>query len=225
MENKTYIKLFRKLKDHEVFSDEKALRIFIWILLTVDYKTGKMKSGRFWAAERLDMKPRTYHKVLTERLEKRYKLVTLFSDNKKTVISVNKWHEYQGDSDTTSDNKVTTKGQQSDTTQEVKNKRSINNINRRNANVDGLLKRFEEIVGHPPTDKKPRYEAYNLSRRINKLIKELKVIGKEVEFEKVADGYFGWFSNQSYVSGVENMSTARLKFIIYSDGVKKQYGI
>jgi len=125
--NTTFIKLYRKLKYHEIIRDSTAFHIFIWILICVDYKTGSMISGRFWASSLLDIKPRTYHKAL-KRLEKKYDLVTLFSDNKKTTILVNNWGRYQGSSDTLGDNKVTTKGQQSDTNQEVKEVKEIKEV-------------------------------------------------------------------------------------------------
>jgi lipopolysaccharide export LptBFGC system permease protein LptF len=85
-----------------------------------------MKSGRFWASERLGINPITYYKIL-KRLEKKYDLVTLKSNNKNTTILVNKWHAYQDQSNNESNNQVTTKEQQSNTTQElrIKNKENI----------------------------------------------------------------------------------------------------
>lgn len=122
MDNQGWIKLYRKLEDHPIMQDATALQIFIWILMKVNYKTGELTTGRFIAAEVLKMKPRTFHKALLERVQNKYKLVTLSSDNRKTTILVNKWKLYQRDSDTSSDTQVTTKGQQSDTIQEVRSK-------------------------------------------------------------------------------------------------------
>lgn len=117
----TWIKLYRQLKDHEIMRDSIAVHIFMWILISVDYKTGKMISGRFWASSLLGIKPITYYKVL-KRLAKKYDLVTLSSNNKNTTILVKNWNKYQGDNNTSSNNKVTTKEQQSNTNQEIKNK-------------------------------------------------------------------------------------------------------
>ncbi len=122
--NNTFVKLFRKLKDHEIMRDSTATHIFIWILISVDYKTGTMISGRFWASSLLGVNPNTYHKAL-QRLEKKYDLVTLSSNNKNTVILVKNWHKYQGDGNTTDTNKVTTKYQQSNTNQEIKEIKNI----------------------------------------------------------------------------------------------------
>jgi hypothetical protein len=124
MENQTWIKLFRKIVDHDIFNDESAFRVFMWILCSCDYKTGTMKSGRFWASERLGVNPITYYKIL-KRLEKKYDLVTLQSNNKNTTILVKKWNLYQDSSNNESNNKVTTKEQQSNTTQELRIKKDI----------------------------------------------------------------------------------------------------
>lgn len=126
--NTTWIKLFRKLKDHEIMRDSLAVHVFVWILISVDYKTGSMVSGRFWASSLLGIKDTTYYKVL-KRLEKKYNLVTLSGNNKNTIVLVKNWNKYQGDSNTTSDNEVTTKGQQSNTNQEIKEIKNIYNSN------------------------------------------------------------------------------------------------
>ena len=106
--NNTWIKLYRKIIEHDVFRDESAFRVFMWILCSVDYKTGSMRSGRFWASELLGIKAPTYQKIL-KRLEEKYNLVSLKSSNKFTIILVNKWKEYQSDDITPSINKVSTK--------------------------------------------------------------------------------------------------------------------
>jgi len=108
MENETYIKLYRKLLNHDVFRDATSFRVFLWILLSVDYKNGTLISGRFWASQSLKMNPNTYYKTL-KKLEKNYNLLTLSSNNKNTLISVNNWISYQQ----SDNNKVTTKEQQS----------------------------------------------------------------------------------------------------------------
>jgi len=120
--NSGWIKIHRKIVDSDIFTDDLAFKVFMWILCTVDVKSGTKKSGRFWASEILGIKPTTYYQVL-KRLEKKYQLISLKSDNKMTTILVNKWNEYQK----TNDNKMTTNRQQNDTTQEYKNIR--NNIN------------------------------------------------------------------------------------------------
>jgi hypothetical protein len=93
----------------------------MWILCSVKYETGKMISGRFWGANILGLKDTTYYGIL-KRLEKKYDLLTLSSNNKNTVILVKNWSKYQGDTDISTDNKLTTNRQQTDTIQEERNK-------------------------------------------------------------------------------------------------------
>jgi len=125
MENNTWIKLYRKVVEHEVFHDETAFRVFIWILCTVDYKTGTKRSGRFWASSILDIKPITYYYIL-KRLEKKYDLITQESNNRYTTITVKNWKNYQLLDNNNDNNKVTTKQQQNNTTQELRIKNKEN---------------------------------------------------------------------------------------------------
>lgn len=130
-----WIKLHRIIRDHDIFKDESAFRVFMWILCSVKYETGEMTSGRFWASEILGINPNTYYAIL-KRLDKKYDLITLSSNNKNTTILVNNWLKYQRDDNTSDNNKITTKQQQNNTRQEIKNKRnkentysSINSLN------------------------------------------------------------------------------------------------
>lgn len=129
MENNGWVKLHRKAKENGMMGDHLAWTLFCWILMSVDRKSGKYLTGRYLLAEALETKPTTiYHAIL--RLSKKWKVVTLRSDNKKTEISVLNWAKYQStDSSVTqvSDIKVTTKEQQSDTIQEVENIEVKNN--------------------------------------------------------------------------------------------------
>lgn len=117
--NNTWIKIYRKIVDHDVFRDDSAFKVFIWILCSADYRTGKMISGRFWGASILGIKDTTYYGIL-KRLEKKYNLLTLSSNNKNTIILVNNWDKYQSDDDNKTDNKLTTNRQQTDTNQELR---------------------------------------------------------------------------------------------------------
>ena len=217
MDNQGWIKLYRKIGDHEIIRDAYGLQIFIWILIHVDLTTGQYTSGRFVMSEALKIKPRTLHKVVTERLQNRYHLVTLLSDNKKTTFSICKWKSYQENSDTKSDTKVTPGGQQSDTKQEVRSKKILSKDNKAfgNANINYLIELFEGQYGYKPTDRKPRQEAWNLIRAIRSTFKDY---GKEwsEEKEKVfIDKYFGWITKQEWASELQNMGTVRRKLPIY----------
>ncbi len=121
--NNGWIKLYRKSKDNPLTRDFIAWGIFTWIMLTVDRERGEMKIGRFWASEYFNLNPSTFYKAL-KRLEKKYKVVTLISNNKYTTIRLLNWAKYQSNEEVvtqSSNNKVTTKEQQSNTLQEYKN--------------------------------------------------------------------------------------------------------
>lgn len=85
--------------------------------------------------------------------------------------------------------------------------------------INKIIETFKEKVGHNPTDPKPRYEAYNLVRRIKKLIKE---VGKETtdeQINRVIERYFEWLDKQDWFINVQNMSVIRRKFEIYQQNV------
>lgn len=92
--NERYIKLYTKIIHSDIFHDEKALKVFVWILCTVDYKTGKRRFGRFNASEILDINPNTLYSVIS-RLSKKYKIINIKSNNKFSEISVLNWSKYQ----------------------------------------------------------------------------------------------------------------------------------
>lgn len=122
--NNSWVKLYRKINDNEIIGDTNALQVFVWVLTNVDRTTGKVKVGRFWLSNILNLNPSTFYKAL-KRLEKKYKVVTLTSNNKFTTISLIHWAKYQSCSDEVTqsgNNKVTTREQQSNTLQEVENR-------------------------------------------------------------------------------------------------------
>lgn len=112
------------------------MHVFLTLLLSVDSKTGSFTCGRYQMEALTGIKGSTYYKALG-RL-KFHKMVTQVSNNRYTTISICKWEEYQSSgnsqSNTSSNNKVTTKEQQSNTKQEVKNIRN-KKVSSRTANA------------------------------------------------------------------------------------------
>lgn len=120
--NVTYVKLYRKLLDNrQLWRDDTSLKVFIWLLLRVDYTTGKLETGRFVAAKDIGINPNTFYSSL-KRLEK-LKIINTKSNNKFSEISILNWHKYQSGDNTYVNNNSTTTQQQLNTIQEVKNKR------------------------------------------------------------------------------------------------------
>ena len=123
--NDGWVKFYRKTGKNNIFRhDLTAWHVFEVLMLYCDRETGKWEGGRFMLAELCDLKPTTTYKAL-KRLEKA-KMVTLSSNNKYTTIYICNWKIYQGDGNNSSNNQVTTKGQQSNTYTRIKNKELIN---------------------------------------------------------------------------------------------------
>ena len=132
MEDKSYIKLFRKLLNSPIFENEKALKIWIWCLLKATHKErlllvgqqevnlekGQFVFGRKKASEELKMSESTIYKYI--KLLEKLQMISINSNNKFSVITVEKWEEYQIE-ELKDNNKVTTKEQQSNTNKNVKN--------------------------------------------------------------------------------------------------------
>lgn len=148
----TWVKLYRKLGDNEVMRDPTALQVFIWLLLNVDKKTGEFTTGRFIGSHELNINPSTFRDAVY-RLKIKYKIIDTKSDNKKTVISLLKWAEYQEKKELTT-SLTTTKRQQSDTKQEYRIKTNTISLseNQKNAlkkeftylDIDYEYQRFRE---------------------------------------------------------------------------------
>lgn len=180
MENVSYIKLFRKLLNSPIFENEKALKIWIWCLLKATHiereqlvgqqiaklKKGEFVFGRSKASEELKMTESTVYKYI--KLLEKLQMISINSNTKFSVISIEKWEEYQVE-ELKNNNKVTTEEQQSNTNKNVKNIK--NNIS--SSNDEELKEHFEKIWEIYP-NKKGKSKAEELffkwvkGRKINK---------------------------------------------------------
>ncbi|MBO6233229.1 MAG: hypothetical protein J6N78_04140 [Clostridia bacterium] len=132
MENKSYIKLFRKLLQSPIWKNEKALKIWLWCLLKathiernqlvghtiVHLEKGQFVFGRNSASDELDMKESTVYKYI--KLLEKLQMISIKSNNKFSVVSIEKWEEYQIE-ELKNNNNITTTEQQSNTNKNVKN--------------------------------------------------------------------------------------------------------
>ncbi len=121
-----WIKLHRKLLDNPIFKNERYLKLWIYLLLRANHKPdkimwndgviditgGQFVTGRKKIAEDTGLKETTIEDILNY-LEKQHQ-IRQQKNTKFRVITLLKWDEYQNP-DTKSDNKATTKRQQSDT--------------------------------------------------------------------------------------------------------------
>lgn len=132
MEDNTWLKLYRKLLKSPIFENEKALKIWIWCLLKathtereqlvgqqiVHLEKGQFIFGREKASEELKMTESTIYKYI--KLLEKLQMISINSNNKFSVVSIEKWEDYQV-GELNNNNKVTTEEQQSNTNKNVKN--------------------------------------------------------------------------------------------------------
>lgn len=157
--------------DHNLLAnDNGAFIVFIKLLLKVDKDTGQYITGRFKLSELTNLKPTTAWDIL-KRLEFA-KMVTLRSDNKKTVIHICNWKKFQYYGDRSGDNKVTTNRQQTVTKQEerIKNKEVLLR-NRSKPEINELFEYWLNKTGLSITSriKQNRYAASNLLKKYGQL--------------------------------------------------------
>ncbi len=235
MEDTTWLKLYRKLSNHDILFDDKALRLFIWLLLHVDKRTGSLTTGRFLLAESLRMHPSTIYKVL-KRLEKKYKIVTALVTTKNTTIRLVNWEKYNlyDEKVTTS---VTTKEQQSNNkvthNKTYRHKDISTNVDmeetpkdrEKNAFVETILSEFETRRGHIPSDKFPRRVAWNVHQLITSFVSRNAETYLILNGRQLTDSYtlgkaWDWLEKKNYE--VEKLETFKLKMRVYLDSIEKQ---
>lgn len=95
------------------------------------------------------------------------------------------------------------------------------NSDSRNHLVELVLKEFKNLIGHLPTDHKPRFEAYNLVRRLNSFLKDIKKEVNEENSKKAITAYFNWVSKQSWAEKVQTLSIIRRNTnIFYAEAIE-----
>lgn len=124
-----YIKLYRALIDSDIFQNEKLFKVFIWCLLkathkerdqvigrkTIRLKEGQFIFGRLKASSELNMAPSTVWDYM--KLLEKHKNININSNNKYSVVTIEKWRIYQtkenitdNKSNNNTDSKSTTNG-------------------------------------------------------------------------------------------------------------------
>lgn len=236
---KGWIKLHRKILESEIWHDQTALRVFIWLLLTVNHKTGKLKLGRKWASDACDLKEMTFYKAL-KRLEKKFKIVNLVTSKmtiKYTEATVQNWQKYQSGNNL-GNNQVTIK-EQSSNNQVTHNKNKERRKKKEevttkvvakktygNQQVNLLLEEFEKRWGFPPTDRQPRRQAWNLVQRTETFIKRYGKTPDEDIFKRVIVKLFNWIEDQDWSENIQKIETVKLKSVIFfSAHLKKREGV
>jgi hypothetical protein len=135
-----YIKLYRKLLDNPIMKKPGMLQLWIYCLLKANHEPGRTHfgkddinvlpgqfvTGRFELSSALGEKPSTIYKRISAL--QRSGFLNTKSNNKNTLVTVVNWELYQSadrESNNKSNNKVTTKEQQSSTNKNDKNDKKI----------------------------------------------------------------------------------------------------
>lgn len=98
-----YVKLHRKIKEWALYDDEKCLKLFIHLLLSVTHKEIKykginLKAGQYVASVRqLSVETNLTENEIRKRLKKlkNYGAIYIKSTNKNTLITIANWELYQ----------------------------------------------------------------------------------------------------------------------------------
>ena len=139
---KGWIKVHRSLLLSDIFQNEKLLKVFMYCLLKASHQEhevlvglrqvklqpGQFVFGRKKAAHELDMKESTVWKYM--KVLEGIRSITLNSNNKFTLVTVDNWGFYQfdeGEKEQQNNNKITTKEQQNNTNKNVKNGKNDKN--------------------------------------------------------------------------------------------------
>lgn len=165
-----YIKLYRKILDSPVWSDPYYLKLWLYCLLKATHRErkvihgnqvitlqpGQFLTGRISLAEDLnkDMKPklrlseRTWYRYL-ENLEK-WQMLSIKKTNKYSIVSINKWKEYQ-ETDQQLTNNCPSNDHQMSTNKNVKNDKNVkNNISTTTSDVsekEDAIIFYQENIG------------------------------------------------------------------------------
>lgn len=170
----SYIKLNRGITDWEWFTDDKMLKLWIYLLVNAQYQDGRFKGidvkrgqvivGRKKLAERLGMTEQQVRNCLN-RLKSTSE-ITIKPTNKYSLITIVKYDVYQGESEENNQqtnqqtnqqqtNKQPTNNQQTTTIKEIKKDKKLRNkefINNKDIEVfdtspefNRALQDFEEM--------------------------------------------------------------------------------
>ena len=169
-ENKSWIKLYRKLLESPIFENEKALKVWIWCLLKATYterdqlvgrqivhlEKGQFVTGRKKASQELKMKERTVYDYF--RSLENLKMLVVKTNNKFSVVTITNWEDYQ--------------------IEELKTNSKINN----NATTNGHKQEYKEIYSYFIN----KYRAENL-KRLNEKMKFLRDIKKDNRYKELTE--------------------------------------
>lgn len=107
MEDKSWIKLYRKILKSPIWENEKALKVWIWCLIKATYEEriqlvgqqevllqkGQFVFGRKKASKELQMSESMVYRYM--KVLEKLQMLNIKPNNKFSVVSIEKWEDYQ----------------------------------------------------------------------------------------------------------------------------------
>ena len=214
-DNNGWIKLHRKIIDSAVFENPKILKLWIWCLCKASHKgyesmvgnqivalqEGQFIFGRKKASSELKIKESMVYKYI--KLLEKLEMINIKSNNKFSIITIEKWAFYQFDNDEEQqqkeqqrNNKGTTKEQQRNTNKNVKNVKNVKEIIY--SDVPDLNEAIIAFIEYRKTIKKPMSDRA-ITLLLGKLNKMSNSVQEQIEIlnQSILNGWQGIFPLKS----------------------------
>ena len=213
--NNGWIKLHRKIIDSAVFENPKILKLWIWCLCKASHKgyesmvgnqivvlqEGQFIFGRKKASSELNIKESMVYKYI--KLLEKLEMINIKSNNKFSIITIEKWAFYQFDNDEEQqqkeqqkNNKGTTKEQQRNTNKNVKNVKNVKEIIY--SDVPELNETIIAFIDYRKSIKKPMSDRA-ITLLLGKLNKMSNSVQEQIEIlnQSILNGWQGIFPLKS----------------------------
>ena len=213
--NNGWIKLHRKIIDSAVFENPKILKLWIWCLCKASHKgyesmvgnqivvlqEGQFIFGRKKASSELKIKESMVYKYI--KLLEKLEMINIKSNNKFSIITIEKWAFYQFDNDEEQqqkeqqrNNKGTTKEQQRNTNKNVKNVKNVKEIIY--SDVPDLNEAIIAFIDYRKSIKKPMSDRA-ITLLLGKLNKMSNSVQEQIEIlnQSILNGWQGIFPLKS----------------------------
>ena len=210
-DNNGWIKLHRKIIDSAVFENPKILKLWIWCLCKASHKgyetmvgnqivvlqEGQFIFGREKASCELNIKESMVYKYI--KLLEKLEMINIKSNNKFSIITIEKWAYYQFDNDEEEqqkeqqrNNKGTTKEQQRNTNKNVKNVKNVKEIIY--SDVPELNETIIAFIDYRKSIKKPMSDRA-ITLLLGKLNKMSNSVQEQIEIlnQSILNGWQGIF--------------------------------
>lgn len=187
MEDKSWIKLYRKILKSPIWENEKALKVWIWCLVKATHEErmqlvgqqevllqkGQFVFGRKKASKELQMSESMVYRYM--KVLEKLQMLNIKPNNKFSVVSIEKWEDYQENKEII-DSKINNKRTTNEHKQECK-EIYINLFNKYKKQIEEEPNRVVQIISRmkETTD----YEMLTLEEQ-DKLFYDLMSINKKI---------------------------------------------